>query len=321
MAKPQGGPRKRGLRLSAAVAHTNWLEQAEAATAVREVAQATGASLDEVTAVMEVAAWGRVASRERIDRELRFDALSRALAVGMPDPVLTVTGTARLEVPWTNYIFGALGGEVDANSSPGNALALALYRGLTARHAEAVEVLREVPLGGHKCRECDAGEHGCSLDLVILCRGEAAVGIEHKVKSGPSDFVYTGCEHKGKQALAYKDLFFDWCRARGVEGTRVWLSPGGGSRDDWTPRSHLWVATTLAPALSRLETFGERYRGAAFILDLAAGVIDQFGVTMRAVRRYHDDPDSDTAAQALLSALERKEHHAIIHGVLDAIVK
>jgi hypothetical protein len=304
-------------------------QAAEAITPIREIASSVGGAPgssgapgeDMCDALEEVGAWGRVALHEPLSSPA-FDGWLRAVAeVGLPEPVLTNTGAAHLEVPWTNYIFRALGGEPLAYEAHGNCLAEALF--CKATHTPAgpagVRVFRELPLGLHKCPKCHEGAHACSLDIALVGT-TAAVGIEHKVRSPPSDFEYRPCGHPGSQSVAYKELFGTWCGGAEVSPFFVWLSPGGAGRDGWYTMTHAKLAETLAPRLKELGTRGERYRAAAFVLDLASGVVSDFSATLRLASAYRRAPQDDSLAAQLTARLNQASHHTVMQGILDALV-
>lgn len=272
-------------------------------------------------ALEEVGAWGRVALRERLSAVDVAPWLRAADEFGLPEPVLTNTGAGHLEVPWTNYIFRALGGEPLAYEARGNRLAEVLFRHQTAGPAqpEGIRLFRELPLAEHRCPTCGEGVHYCSLDLALV-GATAAVAIEHKVRSPPSDFKYRPCDHPGSQSVAYEERFRAWCRGAGVEPSFVWLSLGGAARAGWTTMTHARLAEILAPSLRELETRGDRYRGAAFVLDLASAVVAEFSNTLRLAAAYRRAPDDDSLAALLGPRLERASHHVILHGILDALV-
>jgi hypothetical protein len=290
---------------------------AEAISAVREIADLSAGSAeasDSVDVIEEVAAWSRVALHAQTPRAARV--LEAATGMGLPEPVLAVTGAGKLEVPWTNYIFRALGGGLDSDEARGNALALAWMNEILGETPTEVRVIKEFALGAHACPTCRLHRHWCSLDLALVT-ADVAVAVEHKVRSPPSDFRYPTCNHPGSQARAYFDLFTSWAAANGRRALFRWLSPGGAEKEHWAAVSHEQLAEILAPAISSLPTRGDRYRAAAFVLDLAASVIPNFSLTLEAARAYAAAPEDDALASRFAECLDQGSHSTILAGVLD----
>jgi hypothetical protein len=66
-----------------------------------------------------------------------------------------------------------------------------------------------------------------------------------------------------------------------------------------------------------LPTRGDRYRAAAFVLDLAASVIPNFSLTLEAARAYAAAPEDDALASRFAECLDQGSHSTILAGVLD----
>lgn len=273
------------------------LRQATAISAMRTIAKELGPdTVEDVNAVQEAAAWATACILERT--EGLAHRVAKVVGMGLPDPVLAVTGAGSLEVPWTNYLFRAMGGDPRRSSRcVGNALAHAAMRTMAGGDSESqenLEVFREAYLGQAVTREyqngssgphvrCNCG-HGCNVDLVLVC-DTAAVAIEQKVKAGASDWKCDECG--GKQAEVYRRLFPEWVRNhRAFRGSAAvgqpeegfyYLSPtgrevsseGGAADTDpaeppnsepkgWKAITHHDLAVAMAEAWANAVGNGER---------------------------------------------------------------
>jgi hypothetical protein len=287
-----------------------------ALSAINEIARLDGRECD-ADRVREVAAWAR-ADALALARPL-FEKVVHAQALGLPDPVLAVTHVGHLEVPWTNYLFRGLGGEIDTDRSPGNALATALHTWAGGSPAEGVEIRKEMYLGTAPSREdphrpCPC-KHGCSVDLVLIGE-EVAVCIEHKINAGASDWACVDCG--GSQSDAYRALFDRWAHRKSLEPHFVYLSPTGRDVAGWTSLSHAELARILATALRQADfpRFGERYRIAAMLVDLATSILGGTDRTLELAARWENAPDNPALALALF---DRMKEDPVLPAILEVL--
>lgn len=313
-------------------------DEARAISAIRAIAgREAGSDQAVLLAVREVAAWSRLAILAELKQ--KRTVLQRAQMVGRPFPVLTVTGAAELELPWSNYLYAMLGGPPGTWEARGNRFAEVLLAALVQpqapqclteqdllQQAEAwsgdVTIHREIGLGQVAC-DC---RHSCCLDLALVGGGHA-VAIEHKVKAGASNWRCGSCG--GVQADWYVKLFprqIERWREDGhgdLAGHYVYLSPTGRAPSQWTAWTHRDTAAVLTrvvadPLWRANARFGERYQAIAFLLDLKASVAGDDRALWDGVERWLGAPDDVSAALALHAALDRDPDALTLMEALDA---
>lgn len=241
----------------------------------------------------------------RDNREL----LHRTAGGTLPAPVMAISGLGSREVPWTNYLGHML--DPDQAHGLGDSLARTVVDLATGEPTlGAVQVWRERELGSTRCPICSK-VHGWRIDLVVMS-ADAAVAIEQKTTSGPSNWNCCGQTHS--QLDAYGSLFPTWVRSHhdaalgSTEPPRhgmrfLYLTPSGTrprtQHSEWQPVSHSDLAASFASALPEITDPVARFNLSALLLDLNSGALGSWAELLTRTRSATTHDATPTFLQVL----------------------